>query len=105
MKLIVTHALPETGSNFHKQKLYYVPRETVQQIASDFKAFKKESPEENASDAPACKTYEYALDAPQDDDTARPDETDDSTTDGETSNSETDPPGLLSVDPRTAAAV
>jgi hypothetical protein len=111
VKLIITHALLEAGSNFHKQKLYHVPRETAQQIAGDFEAYeketyeKKESPENNASEPPACKTYKYALDVPRDDDTARPDEIDDTTADNEKSDSVAEPQGFLSVDFRTVVAV
>ena len=69
MKLIITHALTETGSEFHKQKLYHVPEETVRQIASDFESFSNASPRsETHGEISPCTTYEYDLEAPQSED-------------------------------------
>jgi len=108
MKLSITHACTDTGSDFHKQTLYHVPSETARQIASDFEAFRTGAP-----DASTCKTYEYALDPPPSEETGPtdPDEGERSgDADGpvvrtEDRTSETVPQGLLSIDFRTVVAV
>lgn len=54
MKIVITHAPPDGGGEYHKQKLYHVPRETAQQMASDFQAFQQGS-------GRVCEIYDYAL--------------------------------------------
>ena len=106
MTLIITHALPETGSGFHKQTLYHVPEDTAHQIANDFESFANAStPEATEEDVP-CTTYEYAL---SDSSSETADRTDGGAQDqqarGEADDAPPQPEGFVTVDFRSVVAV
>ena len=106
MTLIITHALPETGSEFHKQTLYHVPEDTARQIANDFESFANASTPEAAEEAVPCTTYEYAL---SDSSSETADRTDGDAQDqqarGEANDAPPQPEGFVTVDFRSVVAV
>ncbi len=106
MKLIITHALPETGSGFHKQTLYHVPEETARQIANDFESFAKASNPEAAEEVVPCTTYEYALSDPPSEGADRADDNaQDEQARGEANDTSPQPEGFVTVDFRSVVAV
>ncbi|WP_103028702.1 hypothetical protein [Salinibacter altiplanensis] len=128
MTLVITHVLPETGSEFHEQKLYHVPRETARQITSDFEELKekrsdkekrsgKEERRDKNARAPATNTYDYPLGIPDPTEAPEPAENDEAEDTSPLASAEGDEPqdlkegrgeqprGILSIDFRTVTAI
>lgn len=106
MTLIITHALPESGSGFHKQTLHHVPEKTARQIANDFESFAKASHPEAAEEAVPCTTYEYALsNSPSETADGTDGNAQDEQAGGEANDMPPQPEGFVAVDFRSVVAV